>query len=257
MPKPPLRLFLSIVMTMVVLFCAAQDSGGNERSHSRPGHQLLLHTGGHIPWGELSNRFGVANTVGLGWRRTVGSGWRYGLQYRFQTGADVREPGLLQNLVDPNGHIIDNEGRIALVTPQQRGTLLLATLGRKWSLGAQHPETGVIAEIGCGFWEHKVHFQNRGNRITQLDEPYLHGYDRLSGGWVLVPRAGIEYHSPNGQARFQAGLEALVGRINPRRAWNADTGTADDGTRRDHAIGLFAAWILRLEARSTSVDYFH
>ena len=30
---------------------------------------------------------------------------------------------------------------------------------------------------------------------------------------------------------------------------------ADEGTRRDHALGLFAAWILRLQARSTSVDY--
>ena len=147
MPKPPLRLFLSIVMTMVVLFCAAQDSGGNERSHSRPGHQLLLHTGGHIPWGELSNRFGVANTVGLGWRRTVGSGWRYGLQYRFQTGADVREPGLLQNLVDPNGHIIDNielyhDGK----THAQRALLLENTGGSFQAVSAW--EFGATSRVG-------------------------------------------------------------------------------------------------------------
>ena len=110
------------------------------------------------------------NTVGIGWRRTAASGWRYGVQYRFQTGADVREPGLLSNLINPNGHVIDNEGRIALLTAQQRGTLLLATLGRKWSLGARHPETGFIAEMGAGFWEHKVHFQSR-DSITQLEEP--------------------------------------------------------------------------------------
>ena len=43
----------------------------------------------------------------------------------------------------------------------------------------------------------------------------------------------------------------------PSRAWNADTGTVDVGPRRDGALGLFAAWILRLQARSTSVDYVY
>ena len=102
----------------------------------------------------------------------------------------------MQNLIDPNGHVIDNEGRIALLTAQQRGTLLLATLGRKWSLGARHPETGFIAEMGAGFWEHKVHFQNGATALPSWRTPPARGYDRLSGGWVLVPRAGIEYHSP-------------------------------------------------------------
>ncbi len=250
------RLLPAIAITWAALLSSAQESQGHQRSSAIPGHQLLLHTGIHVPWGELADRFGMANTVGMGWRRTSNSGWRYGFQYRFQTGSEVRQLGLLQNLVDPNGNVIDNEGRIALITPQQRGTLLMATLGRKWSLGARHPETGVIAEMAAGFWEHKVHFQNRGNRITQLEAPYLSGYDRLSGGWVIAPRIGIEYHSPNGQARFQAGLEALIGRLQPSRSWNADTETVDDRIRRDHAMGLFAAWILRLESRST-VDYFH
>ena len=257
MPIRHTRSALLLLASLAAFQTGWSQDGSEARPAAQPGHQLLIHTALHVPWGDLADRFGTANTVGIGWRRTADSGWRYGVQYRFQTGADVREPGLLQNLIDPRGHVIDNEGRIALVTPQQRGTLLLATLGRKWPLGVRHPETGFIAELGAGFWEHKVHFQNRGNRITQLEDPYLKGYDRLSGGWVLVPRAGIEYHSPKGQARFQFGLEALIGRLSPSRVWNADTGTVDVGPRRDGALGLFAAWILRLEARSTSVDYVY
>lgn len=221
------------------------------------GTQLILHVGGQAPAGPLADRFGLSNTVGVGVRRSTASGWRFGAHYRFQTGADVREAGLLQNLIDPNGHLIDNEGRIALVTPQQRGTLLLVTAGRKWSSGGRHPETGFIAECGVGFWEHKIHFQNRGNRVTQLDEPHLAGYDRLTGGGVLLPRAGFEYHNPSGQVRFQFGLEAFLGRLQPNRLWNADTETVDVGPRSDGAVGLFAGWILRLQARSTSVDYFY
>lgn len=221
------------------------------------GTQLILHTGIHAPTGDLALRFGAANTVGMGVRRTTASGWRFGFHYRFQTGSDVREPGLLQNLRDPNGHVIDNEGRVALLTPQQRGTLFFGTLGRKWSLGWGNPETSLIAELGAGFWEHKIHFQNRGNRVTQLDAPHIEGYDRLSGGTVLVPRLGIEYHSSSGQVRFHAGVEGLIGRLQPSREWNTDTQTSDTDTRHDAAWGLFAGWILRLKARTTSIDYYH
>ena len=77
------------------------------------------------------------------------------------------------------------------------------------------------------------------------------------GGGVLLPRAGFEYHNPSGQVRFQFGLEAFLGRLQPNRLWNADTETVDVGPRSDGAVGLFAGWILRLQARSTSVDYFY
>ena len=146
----------------------AQSGGVNPGENAAApvvGTQLILHVGGQAPAGPLADRFGLSNTVGMGIRRSTASGWRFGLHYRFQTGADVREPGLLQNLVDPNGHIVDNEGRIALVTAQQRGTVFHVTAGRKWKSGGRHPETGFIAELGAGFWEHKVHFQNRGNRV--------------------------------------------------------------------------------------------
>lgn len=257
---------LRAIFTLIVLVSAphllaqdtappAADRGANPAAEV--GTQLILHVGGQAPAGPLADRFGLSNTVGLGVRRTTASGWRFGFHYRFQTGADVRQPGLLQNLIDPNGHIVDNEGRIALVTAQQRGTVLHMTAGRKWNTGGRHPETGFIAELGAGFWEHKIHFQNRGNRVTQLDDPHLAGYDRLTGGWLLLPRAGFEYHSPNGQARFQFGLETWLGRLQPNRIFNADTGTTDEGPRADRAVGLFAGWILRLKARTTSVDYFY
>jgi hypothetical protein len=65
------------------------------------------------------------------------------------------------------------------------------------------------------------------------------------------------HDAPNGLVRFQCGLEAMAGRLQPNRAWNADTMTSDAGPRSDGTVGIFAAWILRLQARSTDVDYFH
>lgn len=221
------------------------------------GFQVAIHVGGHVPSGVLAERFGPSNTVGLSGYRISSTRWRWGLHYRFQTGAEVREPGLLDNLRDPGGNIIDNEGRIALVTAQQRGTLLTVSAGRIWPADFLPRGSGFLLELGTGFWEHKVHFQNRGNRLTQLDEPHVKGYDRLTGGLVLIPRMGYVHDAPNGLVRFQVGAEGLLGRMHPNRVWNADTMQSDEGPRNDSAIGLFASWILRLRARSTTVDYYH
>jgi hypothetical protein len=229
----------------------------SEDARFDPGFQAAIHVGGQVPTGILAERFGASNTVGLSGYRLTSKGWRLGGHYRFQTGADVREPGLLDNLRDANGHIVDNEGQIALVTAQQRGTLFCVSIGRIWTADFLNPGSGLLLELGMGFWEHKVHFQNRGNRLTQLDEPYVQGYDRLTGGWMLMPRLGYVHDSPNGLVRFQAGIESMMGRLQPNRAWNTDTMMADTGPRADRAVGLFAAWILRLRARSTDLDYYH
>lgn len=249
---------LALALWLTPIGLRGQEAGQNAPPpHGAPGTQLILHSGLHVAAGPLAERFGVSNTIGVGIRRTTASGWRLGAHYRFQTGADVREPGLLQNLRDPNGHLIDNEGRIALVSAQQRGTLLHLSIGRKWVLGGSTPETGLIAECGVGFWEHKIHFQNRGNRVTQLEAPHVAGYDRRTGGGLLLPRIGWEHHSPSGQVRFQFGLEGLVGRMVAGRDWNADTQSVDDVPRWDAALGVFAGWILRLQARTSSVDYYY
>lgn len=222
-----------------------------------PGFLAAIHIGGQAPDGPFSERFGLSNTVGISVYRLEAAGWRWGVHYRFQTGSEVREPGLLENLRDPSGRIIDNEGRIALVTAQQRGTILSLSAGRLFPAAFLSKGSGVLLELFGGFWEHKIHFQNRGNRLTQLDEPHIKGYDRLTGGVMVMPRLGYVHDASNGLVRFQLGVEAMFGRLQPNRVWNADTMTADVGPRNDRTVGVFAAWILRLKARSTDVDYYH
>ena len=87
MTRPSLRPVFTFAFLAIAWLSTAQPGPGEEKNGVRPGHQLLLHTALHVPWGDLADRFGPANTVGIGWRRTAASGWRYGVMYRFQTGA--------------------------------------------------------------------------------------------------------------------------------------------------------------------------
>ncbi len=64
----------------------------------------------------------------MGVRRTTASGWRFGFHYRFQTGSDVREPGCCKTYGTPMVTSSTTKAALALLTPQQRGTLFFGTL---------------------------------------------------------------------------------------------------------------------------------
>jgi len=217
---------------------------------------ITMEAGLHAPWGDLGDRYGVSNTVGVSFRVKTPERWMSGFGARFLTGSDVRQEGLLQNLKTEGGYIIDNEGRIALVTSQQRGTLLTASFGRLFPIEPSNPNTGITVELAGGYWAHKIHFQNRGNRVTQLAPPYVESYDRLASGWTLCPRVGYWHMDPRGRVNFNVGLECYVGRTTPRRDWNADTMDADTAVRTDGLFGLFAGWIIHLRARPTD-EFFY
>ena len=217
---------------------------------------ITIESGLHTPWGDLSDRFGISNTVGASFRVKTANRWLTGFGARFLTGSNVRQAGLLNNLKTEGGYLIDNEGSIALVTAQQRGTLLTASIGRLFPIAPSNPNTGLTIEIAGGYWAHKIHFQNRGNRVTQLESPYLASYDRLASGWVLCPRVGYWYMDPRGRVNFHVGLECYAGRITPRRDWNADTVDADTDVRTDGLFGLFAGWVIHLRARPTDELFF-
>ena len=137
--------------------------------------------------GDLADRFGPANTVGIGWRRTAASGWRYGSPIPLSDRGRRSGTGTLSNLIDPNGHVIDNEGRIALLTAQQRARSCWppSAANGHWAPATPRPASSRSSALDSG--NTRCTSSNRGNRITQLEEPHLQGYDRLSGVGFSCP----------------------------------------------------------------------
>ena len=50
--------------------------------------------------------------------------------------------------------------------------------GRLFRLPNGPANSGILATFGAGSLHHRVHFENTENEITQLQDPYLAGYDR-------------------------------------------------------------------------------
>ena len=135
------------------------------------------------------------------------SGWFAGANANFGFGYGVEEEGVLSNLLTPNGQLIDNEGQVALLTISGRSALFTLDGGKLMPLQGKNPNTGILFLAGVGSIHHRVHFENTENPITQLAQPYLSGYDRLTWGVAVKEFVGYWHMSDNGLVNWFGGLE--------------------------------------------------
>jgi hypothetical protein len=201
------------------------------------------------PARDLAERYGAGGQFGIGagvkWR----SGWFTGIEAMWGFGAPVREAGVLANLLTPDGQLIDNEGQVALLQVTGRSGLFSVHAGRLFRLPNGPANSGILATFGAGSLHHRVHFENTENEITQLQDPYLAGYDRLAWGPALRQTLAWWNMSDDGLRNWFVGLEAWQARTLPQRAMNFDTGVSEIGARFDASIAVRAGWVIHVYKR--------
>lgn len=211
--------------------------------------------GGLVPQGDLAERFGAGGEVSVGLHVKSASRLYYGVSARFGFGASVTEPSLLANLLSPQGELIDNEGQVALITISGRSGRFTGDVGYLFPARGRraNANSGWLLKVGVGSYHHRIHFENTENRITQLEQPYLSGYDRLAWGWCVEPFVGYWHMSPMKRVNWFAGVSALGARTWPQRPMNFDDGSVEKHPRFDAGVALTAGWILHMYHRAPAV----
>lgn len=209
------------------------------------------------PGGDLAMRFSNNMNVGGAFHIKTKKNWYYGVQGAYFFGNKVNEPGLLQNLYTDQGEILDNQGQIAIVAPQERGFAITLDGGKILDVVGPNRNSGLLLMGGLGFLQHKIRIEHQENEITQLEGDYLKGYDRLTSGITLYQFAGYFHMSNNRLANFFFGIEAHQAFTRGRRDLNFDTMTSDNKPRFDLLAGIRAGWVLHLYTRTSSEYYYN
>ncbi|MCB0782862.1 MAG: hypothetical protein KDC02_01280, partial [Flavobacteriales bacterium] len=210
-----------------------------------------------LPNGDLSERFGANSNVGLSVSVKFRNNYLVGLEGGFLFGDKVLEPGLLSNVATSNGAILDINGLPANVLLYERGYTVMAYAGRVVPIVGPNPNSGLLLKVGGGYMRHKIRVQTQDNVVPQLEGDYLAGYDRLAAGPAAMLFVGYQHLSSNRLTNFFVGFEMLVGLTEPLRAYNFDTGRAEDGPRYDGLNGLRIGWTLPLYRRSGEGFYMY
>lgn len=216
---------------------------------------LALSYARQFPGGDLSSRFGDNNSLGVLFNVKTTKNVMFGLDGTFIFGNEVTEPGLMSNLLTEDNEIIDNSGHVAKIQIQERGFTLFAVGGKVFDCVGPNPNSGLLVKVGAGFMQHKIRIEHALNRITQLEDEYLKGYDRLTNGLGLSQFVGYYHMDSQRLANFYVGLEAIQGFTQSRRDLNFDTGISDTQPRLDMLFGIRAGWVIHLYSREPQLYY--
>lgn len=227
-----------------------------ERTDVRPATLVDIHWGYGSPLGDLSDRFGDHNALGISPAYMTSEGWLYGLTGRYYWGAGVKD-AVASNLFTSEGFIIgNNQGPVDFKT-RQRGASALLNWGKIFDLDSGLGRTGVRTELGAGVMWHWVRLQDDTRSANQLLDPYHKGYDRLTGGFAGSLDVSFNYMAGDRGLNFRVGVNYLFASTKSWRGFNYDTRQVDDDRRYDGRITAYVSFILPIyRSNDDSLIYY-
>jgi hypothetical protein len=208
-----------------------------------------------IPGGDMALRFGPNSNIGINAFRKNKRNYFFGAEGSFLFGSDIRESGLLRNVVNSQGQIVDNSGIMADVLVYERGWTAMGIVGKIMPVVGPNPNSGIMLKLGVGYMRHKIRIQTQKNEVAPVEGDYLEGYDRLAAGPMGSLLIGYQHFGNRRLINFIIGFEVITAFTQPLRAYNFDTQRAETGTRLDALMGLRAGWSLPIYKRSD--DRYH
>lgn len=209
-----------------------------------------------VPGGDMASRFGANSAIGGAFHIKTKKNVYFGAETSYIFSSNVSQPGLMSNLLTTNNEILSNKGEIAEVLVQQRGWLITLNAGKLFPTRWSNPNSGILVKGGLGYMQHKIRLETQMHTVTQLEDEYAAGYDRLTSGFTLSQFVGYFHMSNNRFANYFVGAEAFQGLTAGRRDWNFDTQDRDTGTRLDLLFGLRFGWVIHIYKR-TGRDFYY
>lgn len=224
---------------------------------------ISISYGGYLPGGDLADRFGYTNSLGLeagykfknNWYGTVGGSFLFGNR--------LNEP-VAQNILvltsDFNGRnlwsAIGSDGRFSEVRLFERGIAIPLKVGKIFPLfDNANPNSGLYVEAGAQFIQHKVKIEVIAQNVPSLDPEQRKGYDRLTNGFGLVQSIGYRHFGNSYLANIYVGLDFSQNFTELRRDAQYDTGVNTGELRFDLLSGFRVGWVFPIYQKAPDKFY--
>ncbi|PKR81243.1 hypothetical protein CW751_06560 [Brumimicrobium salinarum] len=208
--------------------------------------------------GDLADRYGLTNAIGSHAGYKTKRNWIYGIDGNFFFGNDVNIPGLLQNLKDEAGQIINTSGEKSIVLYFNRGFNVNLSVSKILPILNPNPNSGVMIQLTAGYLWHKLRIETQEDEVPQLQGDYLKGYDRLTIGLNTSQFLGYSYMADRGILNFYAGAYFQQGFTKNQRDvfWDHPNEKVDKDLRIEQMIGFKVGWLIPIYKRQPK-DYYY
>ena len=209
-----------------------------------------------FPLGELSNRFGFGNNIGLNVSYKIKKNWQIGVEGAYYFGTDVKETSILNSIVASTGQLITTDGVLDNATLALSGFDFKLRVAKVFTVSKKHPNSGVMLSVAGGFLQHKIWINVSETKFPQLDKTYRTGYDRLTNGPEISTFLGYLYLERKKFLSFYGGVEFGAAFTKNQRAWNFDEMRRDDHQRYDMFVGIKVGWVIPIFTNKDNEEYY-
>ena len=247
------------ILLFIISFIFIQDTFSQKEEEKKSPKYLLFNFqyGLQLPGGDMGDRFGQNNLVGLGLEFLSRSNFIFGLNSDILFGSKVEED-VLASLRNSDGSIIGNNRALSAIVLRERGLNVNVLFGKLWNINKKQPKSGIRTTIGGGILQHKIRIQqDPQSLVPQAEGEYAKGYDRLSNGFALTEFIGYQMVSNNRRLNFILGFEFVQGFTMNRRSINFDTMMKNEEKRFDTLFGLKVGWTLPFQLGVAKDEVFY
>ncbi len=217
-----------------------------------------VHYGGNWTSGDLAERYGYLNHVGVSAGYKTNKNWYYGLDANFMFGNQTKITGIFDHLVDDKGNITDINGDIANVLIYPRGVNVNASFGRLFPVLSPNSNSGILVHVGAGYLLHRLRIETNEQVVPQIELDYKKGYDRLTMGVNFHQFVGYSFLANSGAYNFYGGFYIQEGLTKNQRTifFDQPDVPVSTATRLDIQYGFRVGWYIPFYKRQPKEYYF-
>lgn len=209
----------------------------------------------HLPGGDLIERVGFHNSLGIYAEYKNKKNWLFGLEGNFIFGNTIKDESFLDAYRTERGEIISPNGGYAIILLFHRGWSINATVSKLLPVIGPNPNSGILLKAGIGTMFHKIRIETQEDFLPYLQDEYLKGLDRFTLGINVKGFAGYMHMSNNSFLRFYAGPEIIAGFNRGMRDYLFDTRAPDQRNRLDIMFGFRVGYIIPIYERTSNEFY--
>jgi hypothetical protein len=249
--------FLSVIFFLFFVMSISAQRNVKDSAIATP--WVGVHYGANLTGGDLADRYGYLNHLGVIAGYKTKSNWYFGMESNFIFGNRVRLTGLLDHLVDSYGNITDVNGDIARIFVLPRGFHFNGSVGKLFPVLSPNKNSGIFVNGGFGYLIHHMRIESNDQVVPQLELDYRKGYDRLTAGVNFHQFVGYAFMANGGFYNFYGGFYFQEGLTKNLRTINFDEPETpvSTKTRLDIQMGLRLGWMIPFYKRKPKEFYFN
>ena len=212
---------------------------------------------GHIPGGEIANRYGMNMGVGASYMLKLSSGWMLSAEFTYFSGNDFKQDSIFDAVKDEYGDFINIYGEIGEAAFYERGFYTGLRVGKLFPVIGPNPNSGLVVLVSGGVLQYKTLIHQDGKDIPYIIEDYYKGYDMLSNGFGMSQFIGYLHLDSHEPINFYVGLEFHQAWTKNRRDWNFNTMSKDNNLYHDYLFGIRFGWVFPVNKNTDDTFYFY